>query len=300
RDREVSYKPGAMELRPGEIATYARYSSDKQSESSIDDQLRRAHTFASAHRREISPDNIFADSALSGASTARPAFERLMQKVRAREVDVVLVEDISRLSRDNADALNLYKTFSFFGVQLVAISDGIDSVSKGAKLAYSVKALMSDLYLEDLRDKTLRGLEGRAHAGFSTGGMAIGYRSVAVPGPDPRSPAGFRIQIDEERAALVRRIFQMFVDGEAKGAIATRWNADGVPSPRDRTQHVRKCGWSTGSIHAILENERYRGVFRYNQRQWIKTPGSNKRVPRLKDPGEVITQLRPELAIIDE
>src|SRR5947209_4719963 len=151
-----------LELRPGTIAAYARYSSDKQNESSIEDQLRKLRDFAAVRGRQIAPSRVMTDEAISGASLSRPGFERLMQLVRRREVDVVLVEDTSRLSRDNADALTLFKQFAFYGVQLVAISDGIDSGAKGAKLAYSVKALMSDLYLEDLRDKTLRGMEGRA------------------------------------------------------------------------------------------------------------------------------------------
>ncbi|HEX4352783.1 MAG TPA: recombinase family protein, partial [Polyangiales bacterium] len=158
-----------MHLKGNRVAAYARYSSDRQNEASVDDQLRRLRTFASAHGRAVNDALTFTDHAISGASTARPGFEALMERVKRREIDVLLVEDTSRLSRDNADALNLYKQLSYYGVQLVAISDGIDSSTKGAKLAYSVKALMSDLYLEDLRDKTLRGLEGRAIAGHATG-----------------------------------------------------------------------------------------------------------------------------------
>jgi site-specific DNA recombinase len=289
-----------MQLRAGTIAAYARYSSDKQNESSIDDQLRKLRSFAAIRGREIAPSHILTDEAVSGASLARPGFERLMDMVRRREVDVVLVEDTSRLSRDNADALSLFKTFSFYGVQLVAISDGIDSGAKGAKLAYSVKALMSDRYLEDLRDKTLRGMEGRAHAGLATGGRAIGYRSVEVPGSDPRKPQGYRLEIDEVAAAVVRQIFEMWVSGDTRGEIARKLNHAGVPSPRDFTKHQRKFGWSDGTNHAILTNERYRGVFRFNERCWVKVPGTNKRVPRHNPPAAVITQNRPDLAIIDD
>ena len=71
-------------------------------------------------------------------------------------------------------------------------------------------------------------------------------------------------------------------------------------SPRDRTRHERKCGWAAASIKAILTNEKYRGVWRFNERRWIKMPGTNKRVPQRKDPSEVITYHRPELVLIDE
>lgn len=289
-----------MHLKGNRIAAYARYSSDRQSESSVEDQLRRLHAFAAARGRTIDPSLIFTDHAISGASTARPAFEALMALVKKRQIDVLLVEDTSRLSRDNADALNLYKTFSFYGVQLMAISDGIDSTSKGAKLAYSVKALMSDLYLEDLRDKTLRGMEGRAHTGLSTGGLPLGYRSVAIPGPDPRTPAGFQVEIEPEGAKIVQRIFRDWVNGGSFNSIASALNNEGIPSPRDKTMHKRKSGWAASSIRAMLLNEKYHGVWTFNERRWVKVPGSNKRVPQWKDPSEVIRYDRPHLAIIDE
>src|SRR5581483_8823389 len=217
----------------------ARYSSDKQSDSSIEDQLRRARTFAGNHGRSVSAKLTFADHAISGASTARPGFEALMEAVKRREIDVLLVEDTSRLSRDNADALQLYKILAFYNVQLVSISDGIDSLTKGAKVQFSVKALMSDLYLDDLRDKTLRGMEGRAHAGLATGGRLLGYRSIPQLGPDGK-PASYRIEIDPEPAAIVRRIFAEYLKGHSKHGIARMLNRDGVLAPRDKTKHLRK------------------------------------------------------------
>ena len=289
-----------MHLKGSRVAAYARYSSDRQSETSVEDQLRRLRTFASANGRALKDTLTFTDHAISGASTARPGFEALMDRVKRREIDVLLVEDTSRLSRDNADALNLYKQLSFFGVQLVAISDGIDSSTKGAKLAYSVKALMSDMYLEDLRDKTLRGLEGRALAGFATGGRLLGYRTSPIMGPDGRTPTSFKIEIDPEGAALVRRIFAEYLAGRSFMGIATILNQEGIPSPRDKTQHGKKPGWPAGTVRAILYNERYTGVRTFNERRWTKVPGTNKRRPERKDPSEVIRSVQSELRIVDQ
>ncbi len=288
-----------MHLKGSRVGAYARYSSDRQNETSVDDQLRRLRGFATTHGRIIDDGLTFTDHAISGSSTDRPGFEALMGKIQRREIDVLLVEDTSRLSRDNADALTLYKTLAYYGVQLVAISDGIDSTTKGAKLAYSVKALMSDMYLEDLRDKTLRGMEGRAHSGLSTGGLPIGYRSVPLPGPDPRTPAGYKIEIDPEGADVVRRIFKMYFAGKSLNGIATALNADEVPSPRDKTRHVRKGGWAGSSIRAILYNEKYAGNWTFNERRWIKVPGTNKRRPQQKDASEIVRVERQELRIID-
>jgi site-specific DNA recombinase len=288
-----------MGFKGHNVGAYARYSSDRQNEASIEDQLRRLRTYAAEHGYKIASRLTFTDHAISGSTTLRPGFEALMSAVKRREIDVLLVEDTSRLSRDNADALHVYKTLAFFGVQLLALSDGIDSSMRSAKLAYSVKALMSDLYLDDLRDKTLRGLQGRAHAGLSTGALAIGYRSVALPCRNKRSAGnGFKIEVDRKNAAIVRRIFKLFTAGHSQAAIAKLLNTEGVESPRDYTRHERKTGWAAASIRTILTNERYRGIWRFNQRRWMREPGTNRRVPQLNPPSAIITYERPDLAII--
>ncbi len=188
-----------MQLKGNRIGAYARYSSDKQNVSSVDDQLRRFRTALAPIGRELNPALTFTDHAISGKSTDRPGFEALMQKVKAREIDVLIVEDVSRLARNQSDATRLYEELAYYGVQLISLDDGIDTQSKGAKLQYGVKALFADLYLDDLREKTLRGMEGRALAGMATGGRLLGYRSVAQLGPDGRTPAGYKIEIDPER-----------------------------------------------------------------------------------------------------
>jgi site-specific DNA recombinase len=288
-----------VHLKGNRIAAYARYSSDKQSENSIEDQLRRFRELLAREGRSLDEHLTLTDYAVSGASTSRPGFEVLLGMVRRREIDVLLVEDVSRLSRDQCDAHALYKELAYYNVQLISLADGIDSTTKGAKLAYSVKALMSDLYLEDLRDKTLRGMAGRAHAGLATGGRVLGYRTIPVPGSDGRSPAGHRIEIDPDGAELVRRIFALYIAGGSFHGIAAMLNVEGVPSPRDRTRHERKHGWSPSTIRAILKNERYAGVLVFGARRWSKVPGTNVRRPQKRDPAEIIRREAPELRIID-
>jgi site-specific DNA recombinase len=287
-----------MRLKGSRIAAYARFSSDKQSETSTEDQLRRIRDWAAREGVAVTDGLVFDDRAVSGASTARPGFERLMSRVRRGEIDVLLVEDISRLSRDNADALALYRELAFHGVQLVSLADGIDSTSKGAKLHFGVKALFADLYLSDLADKTRRGMDGRALAGLSTGGLPLGYRAVAV---DPRSEtAGRRIEIDADGAALIRRIFELFVGGGSFGSIARQLNREGVPSPRDRTRHREKPGWGHTTIRDILMNEKYAGVWTFGERRWVKVPGTNRRVPRAGDAADVVRCDWPHLRIVGE
>jgi DNA invertase Pin-like site-specific DNA recombinase len=282
------------------VAVYARFSSDRQRDASIDDQVHRCRDFVEGHGGKVSPDLVLADHAVSGASLQRPAFERLMELATAkpRRIDAIVVEDVSRLSRDFADAADLFKRLRYHEVALLGVADGIDSTAANGKVTYTVKSMVAEMYLDDLRDKTLRGLQGRARAGYSTGGLAFGFRSVAEL--DARGEVvGHRIEVNPERAEVIRRIFRDYLDGHSLAGIAARLNREGVANPRAGTRHATR-GWGMGTIRAMLHNERYTGAWSFGERRWVKAPGTNKRRPRPATDREIIRQDRPELRVIDE
>jgi site-specific DNA recombinase len=285
-------------IATGRVAIYARYSTDRQSETSIEDQVRRAREVITRAGGDPGKALVFPDVAVSGASMVRPGLEAMMQAVNDGHLDVIVTEDISRISRDLADSAQIFKHLQFAGVPLIGISDGIDTSQKHAKLNYAVKSLLADLYLDDLRDKTLRGLEGRALAGFATGQVPYGYRTAARSDRSGR-PVGNEIVIEKNAAAIVRRIFQEYRDGAAYYWIARGLNHDAVPSPRARTRHTR-FGWGAPGISGMLRNEKYIGIWRFKETQWVKVPGTNRRMPRKRPAEEVITLERPDLRIIDD
>jgi site-specific DNA recombinase len=284
-------------LKTGPVAIYARYSSERQDERSIDDQVRRCREYIAQQGGNPDAAKVFPDFAISGASLDRPGFEAMMAAVNAGAIKAIVTEDMSRISRDFADSALIFKRLQFKQVPLVGVADGIDTSEKHAKLSFTVKSLVADLYLDDLRDKTLRGLEGRALAGFATGNVAYGYHTVPVT-DEHGTIVGNRIEIHEGEAKIIVRIFQESSTGRSLTTIAHGLNKDGVPSPRVGTRH--KCfGWGSSTIRAILYNERYAGVWKFKERQWVKVPGTNKRQPRPRNASEVISQDRPELRIVD-
>ena len=220
-----------------------------------------------------------------------------MAAVDTGRIDAIVTEDLSRITRDFADAAFIFKRLQYASIPLFGVADGIDTSARNAKLSFTVKSLVADLYLDDLRDKTLRGLEGRALAGFATGIVPYGFHTVPEIDPHGRS-IGSRIAIHDGEAEIVRRIFCEHRDGVSLAEIAKRLNREGVPSPRAGTRHKR-LGWGGSTIRAILHNERYVGVWRFKERQWVKAPGSNKRLPKARDASEIMTMERPELRIID-
>ena len=281
-------------------AVYARYSSTLQRESSIEDQVRRCSEFVARHGGIVDPELIFTDFATSGASLARPSFERMMQRLGEKPcpIGAIVTEDISRISRDFVDAAIVFKRLQYLQVPLLGVGDGIDTSSKHAKLTYTIKSLVSDLYLDDLRDKTLRGLEGRALAGYSTGGLPYGYRSSQVGDPDGRV-IGHRIELDPEAAPVVRRVFDLYLEGTSLAGIAKVLNGEKVAPPRAKSKHRRK-GWIAITVRAFLHNELYIGKRTFKTKEWSKLPGTNVRRYKKRDPAEVIRKAQPELRIIDD
>lgn len=282
------------------VAVYARYSSDRQREASIEDQIRRCRTHIERLGGTVDDNLLFADRAVSGASLHRPAFEKLMVMVRAkrREVDVIVTEDLSRVSRDIADSATLFRELAYHRVPLLCIADGIDTSARGAKASFTFRSLTADTYLDDLRDKTLRGLEGRALAGYSTGGLPTGYRSTPVK--NPRGDiTGYAIEIDEATSAIVRRVFRDYADGRSLVAVTAALNADGVLPPRAHTL-ARREGWVASTIREMLHNRSYIGEWTFKRREWVKVPGTGKRRPRDRDADEVMHLDRPQLRIIEQ
>ena len=284
-------------LKAGNVAIYARFSSDHQREASIEDQVRRCRAYIAQAGGDPGRAVVFSDFAVSGASMVRPGIESMMAAVDAGTVDAIVCEDLSRISRDIGDSANIYKRLQFASVPLLGVADGMDTSAKGAKLAFTVKSLLGDLYLEDLRDKTLRGLEGRALKGFATGGVPYGFHTLPELDQYGRS-IGSRIALHDGEAEIVRRIFSEHRDGRSLSSIAMALNREGIPSPRAGTRHKR-LGWGASTIRAMLYNHRYVGVWRFKERQWVKEPGTNKRVPKMRDASEVMTLDRPDLRIVD-
>jgi len=207
-------------------AIYARFSSDRQSPTSITDQVRKCQEYAARQGWTILPEHIYSDEAICGASTERDGLQRILAAATsaARPFDCILIDDTSRLTRKLADALNLYEKLTFAGVRLVAVSQGVDSESAQAELLIGVHGLIDAVYWRELAQKTHRGMQGRAIGGLATGGRCFGYRSIK--GPDDT----VRLEIEPSEAATVRRIFDMYSDGKSLKRIA--WELYGTRSAK--------------------------------------------------------------------
>lgn len=266
-------------------AIYARYSTALQSDRSVDDQIDLCRTFAEAQGLAVA--GTYADRARSGTTTiGRDGLSSLVQDARAGAFEVIVVEALDRLSRDQEDLAGLHKRLTFAGVEIIAVHDG-----KADALQVGIRGLVSSLWIADLKTKIRRGMSGRVKDGHHAGGRAYGYR------PTPGDPG--RPQICEPEAATVRRIFADYLAGRSPRDIAGALNAEGVPAPRGDRWAAATINGNTKRGHGILQNPLYAGRVVWNRVRMVRDPDTGRRVSRPNPPELWQTADAPELAIID-
>src|SRR4051794_25839246 len=140
------------------VACYARYSSELQRPTSLDDQIAVARHFAAERGWRFLDDQVYTDAALTGNSMERPGVQALLAAAgeSPRAFDVLLVDDTSRVSRDMPDAVRLLQEMQFLGVRVIYISQNIDSASEQAETLIAVHGVVDSLYLREMAKKIKR------------------------------------------------------------------------------------------------------------------------------------------------
>jgi site-specific DNA recombinase len=248
-------------------ALYARYSSDLQDGRSIDDQMALCRQFAG--QRGLTVTHAYEDRAKTSASIfGRDGLAAMMTAAKARAFDVLVVEALDRLSRDQEDMAHIFKRLKFAGITIITVHEGpADSVSVG------LRGLMGTMFLDALKQKTRRGLAGVVRDGRSAGGRTYGYA------PKPGGRPGERV-IDGAEADVIRRIFAEYAAGNSPRAIVEGLNRDGVLPPRGRHWNASTVNGNPSRGYGILHNPVYDGRLTWNRVQMVRDPDTGRRVNR--------------------
>lgn len=228
----------------------------------INDWLDRHPQLKDAPREE------FVDDGYTGTNTDRPAFQAMMKKLRTGELNVAVTKDFSRAMRDYTEMGNYLEcVFPFLGVRYISINDGYDSDDyKGMTSGMDVvlRNIVYASYSKDLSIKTTTAKYQMMKQGKYVGSVEpYGFKFH----PTIRN----KLAIDEESAAVVRRIFDMALAGKTTSEIARTLNEEKVVTPgvyyrqkhpESRRFQKRKdeSGWTIANIHNILHQYEYTGA----------------------------------------
>ncbi|MCI7812715.1 MAG: recombinase family protein [Lachnospiraceae bacterium] len=231
-------------------AAYVRVSTTDQIEFSPDSQIKKITEYADSHRMVLPKQYIFLDEGLSGRNAQnRPAFMKMigMARQKPRPFDVILLWKFSRFARNRQDSI-LYKSMlrKECGIEVISITEQL-SQDPTAILIEALLEAMDEYYSVNLAQEVRRGMNEK----FSRGGV------VSIP------PFGYKMgenkfEPDEEKAALVRKIYQDFLGGKSCRQIAAHLNEMGVRTNRGNRFESR-------NIEYILENPTYTGKMRRSQ-----------------------------------
>ncbi len=276
------------------VALYGRFSTDKQKETSITDQMSVCERFAQG----LTDNEVvarYSDESISGSTRVetRAGGRRLMADAMADRFDVLVVEALDRLSRDQVEQETIIRRLEYRGIRVMGVADGYDSTSSSRKVQRAVRGLVNELYIDDLRCKTIRGQTGQVERGFIAGGKSYGYDVV-------RTERGSDYQVNREEAAIVRFIFEKFAAGWSTLQICDDLNGRNIPSPRGGTWMRSAIYGSPNKGSGILNNSAYIGEYIWNRSQWLKDPDSGKRVRENRPPSEWKTEQRAHYRMLPD
>lgn len=223
---------------------YARYSSDKQTEQSIDGQLRVCYDYAKANDIHIISEYI--DRAKTGKYDDRPEFQRMISDAKTINIDYILVYKLDRFSRNRYDSAVYKHKLKEYGVKVLSACENISDSAEGIILEAVLEA-SAEYYSVELAEKTKRGLKESALKANSTGGII---------------PVGYRIEnkklvIDERNKYVPELVFDLFVSGKSKTEICNALIDRGFKTVKGNNPKI-------STIDSILKNKKYMGMYHYN------------------------------------
>ena len=224
--------------------------------------------------------DVYADVSFSGTNFERPEFERMMQDIRSGKIDTVITKDLSRLGRNYIDSgTYIERIFPLFHVRYIAVNDDFDTNREGTDLAMPLKNIINEWYVRDLSNKM--------HASYQT----MWKKGAYIYG---RPPYGYRkdntvkkLVVDEQTASVVKRIFEMYLDGMTYSEIARELQSEGIVSPpkyryleQGNLEKADKArDWYHLHVKTILTNRHYAGDSVHATREGgFNNPDKDRRV----------------------
>ena len=246
------------------VILYARVSTTKQVEKdlSIPDQLKQMRQWCNANGHSVAVEYV--EPGASATDDRRPVFQKMISEAldSNHRYEAVIVHSLSRFFRDHLE-LGIYeRRLNKAGVKLISITQQTTEDPAG-NMARSMFALFDEYQSKENGKHTLRAMKENAEQGYFNGSTPpYGYKTVEAEAKG-RKGKKKRLVVDEEEACIVRKIYDMYLDGinglpQGIKAIATWLNEKGI--------FRREKHWTVNQVHRVLSNEVYIGNYVFNKK----------------------------------
>ena len=255
-------------------ATYLRFSCDNSNPRSLAQQLGNVLNRAQREGVFIPWEAVFADAAVSGTIASRRGYQ-MAKKAIVEEpgLSVLFLDEIGRASRDLEEVLKLGRKIDQADKRFVGASDGFDSAIPNNRIMLANQGMMQEWFVGQLKQKVKRGMKDAFQQGKVIQNACLGYRLEPVMDANGRPVinAKGKVQqvrvVDQEQAALVREIFDMYDGGMRPEEIARELN-------ERRAKGLRS--WGRAQIMQILKRETYIGTEYYNKTSMVRDPETGR------------------------
>ncbi len=241
--QQLRYTP-LQDDRPLRVAAYCRVSSDSADQlNSYASQIQFYTEYIGQH-----PDwelaDIYADEGITGTITEkRDELKRLIADSRKGKIDRVLVKSVSRFARNLYDSLSLARLLKSYGTSVYFEEQKIDTAEMNDELVLTMQSMAAQAESMTISQNMRWSYQKRMEKGEFVGTVpAYGYKLINKT-----------LEVYEPEAIIVRKIFDMYLSGKGKQAIANQLNQEGIPRRHGRNK------WYEYTINYILNNERYIG-----------------------------------------
>jgi len=226
------------------VVKYARYSSHSQTVQSIEGQLKVCREYA--ERNGMTVIREYVEEAVSGTTDDRPVFQQMIRDSSTGAFSGVIVYQLDRFARNRYDSAIYKHMLKKNGVRVYSAKENIAEDASGI-LIEGVLEAMAEYYSAELSQKIKRGMEINVTKGKATGGnVALGFKL----------DENKRFVIDEEGAAIVRLVFEMYANGKSIIEICRYLNSKGYKTSRG-------VAFNKNSLRVMLRNKRYLGIYTY-------------------------------------
>ncbi|EEL84691.1 TPA: recombinase family protein [Bacillus cereus] len=261
-------------------AVYVRVSTDRDEQvSSVENQIDICRNWLERNGFNWDEKRVFKDEGISGTLFVdRPSIQLLLQKAKAKEINMVVFKSISRLARDLKDSLEIREVFLAHNVRIISVEEGYDSTKAGKNdMAFELWSLFSAQYSRTLSSSITAALAVKVRRGEHIGKIPYGYNREEQ-----------KLVVNEEEAQVVQMMYKWYLEGWGYKKITNELNQLGIKSKT-------KKNWQMTSVQRILQSPIYKGTFILNQYTSVKVGGKKKQIRNPKEKWFVFPNHHPKV-----